>query len=60
MRVALVNISRVIRMVNMVSNEAQVEGQRGATRTHPNEDSLALDVDVGDGKLVRQRHVGGT
>ena len=40
------------------ANEARVEGQRGATRTHPNEDALALDVDVGDGELARQRHAG--
>lgn len=30
----------------------------GAIRTHPNQDPLALDVDVGDGQLVGERHFG--
>lgn len=29
----------------------------GRSWTHPNEDSLVLEVDVGDSELVRERHV---
>lgn len=31
----------------------------GAIRTHPDQDPLALDVDVSDGQLARERHFGG-
>lgn len=31
---------------------------RMAGQTHANQDTLALDVDVGNGKLVGERHFG--
>lgn len=31
----------------------------GAIRTHPDQDPLALDVDVSDGQLAGERHFGG-
>ena len=33
-----------------------LEGQRWRGKTHTNEDPFALDVNVGDGKLVGERH----
>lgn len=32
----------------------------GRSRTYPDEDTLALEVDIGDGELIGERHVVGS